>query len=182
MNALGIRLLGLFLLVALFGAAAAMWSETLKINVTVHTGEVDVEWSSWSCSDTGADPQAQEFNNEDGKDVADCLVKVEETDDEEDVIKLNVTITNAYPGYSVVITGIVDNIGTIPVKLYDHNITGVDESALDVDLGIPRDTQIEPGENSTYTLTITVLQDAEENHVYSFEVILVFAQWNEVSP
>jgi len=173
-------LLALAVVLASIGAAAAMWSETLKINVKVNTGEVDVEWSEWNCSDTGADPQAEGFDNSEGKDVAQCIVEAEKYDDEGDVIKLNVTITNAYPGYHAVITGIVDNIGTIPVKLYKHEITGVNKTALSVELGIPEDTQIEPGGNSTYTLTIDVLQAATENATYTFEVTLVFAQWNEV--
>jgi len=159
-----------------------MWSETLRVNVTVSTGEVDVKWSAYYCSDTGPDPQTPDsFSNTEEKDVAQCYVTAEEYDDEGDVIKLNVTIVNAYPGYHAEITGIVDNIGTIPVKLLSHNMTGVDESAISAYLDIPEDTQIEPGDNSTYTLTIDVLQEASENATYTFEVTLVFAQWNEVS-
>ena len=176
-------LIGIFiamLLLASAGIAYALWSETLKINVTVKTGEVDVKWSDWSCNDNGADPQSPGFNNSEGKDVAKCYVEEEKYDEEGDLIKLNVTITNAYPGYHAVITGIVDNIGTIPVKLYNHSISSYDTQALSVNLGIPGDTQIEPGGNSTYTLTIDVLQNASETSTYSFEVTLVFAQWNEV--
>ncbi len=163
------------------GTAMAMWSETLRMNVEVNTGEVDVKWSSWSCSDTGSDPQARDFSNTEGKDVANCDVSVEDFDDEGDVIKLKVTINNAYPGYKVVIKGVVDNVGTVPVKLYSYSIGEYDTNALSVDLGIPEDTQIDPGMNATYTLTITVLQGAEEQSSYSFEVTLVFAQWNEVT-
>ncbi|OYT55855.1 MAG: hypothetical protein B6U76_04930 [Desulfurococcales archaeon ex4484_217_2] len=168
------------LLLASAGIAYAMWSETLKINVTVNTGEVDVKWSNWYCNDTGSDPQAPGFNNSEGKDVAKCYVEPEKYDEEGDLIKLNVTIVNAYPGYRAVITGIVDNIGTIPVKLYNHTISSYDTDALDVTLGIPADTQIDAGDNATYTLTIDVLQNASENSTYSFEVTLVFAQWNEI--
>ncbi len=174
-------LVALTVIVASIGLATAMWSETLKINATVKTGEVDVKWSSWSCSDTGSDPQASGYHNDEGKDVARCIVTPEKRDEEGDVIKLNVTIVNAYPGYKAVITGVVDNIGTIPVKLNDHSISDYDTDALNVELGIPSDTQIEPGGNSTYTLTVEVLQTADETSTYSFEVTLQFAQWNEVS-
>lgn len=174
-------LMALAVVLASVGAAAAMWSETLLINITVHTGEVDVKWSDWYCSDTGPDPQAPGFNNTEGKDVAKCYVNPEREDEEGDVIKLNVTLDNTYPGYSVEITAIVDNIGTVPVKLLNHSFTGLEELPLDVELVIPEDTQIDPGLNSTYKLKITVLQEAEENTDYSFDLTLTFAQWNEVS-
>ncbi len=176
-------LASLALLIASIGAVAAMWSETLKVNVNVNTGEVDVKWSSWSCNDNGADPQIpnSKFSNDEGKDVARCYVQAEKEDKEGDVIKLNVTITNAYPGYHAVITLVVDNVGTIPVKLYSSSIGKYPTSALSVSLDKPTDTQIHPGGNSTYTLTVDVLQGAGEKQNYSFEVTLVFAQWNEVS-
>lgn len=168
-----------------FGTAMAMWSETLKVNVYVDTGEVKVKWSDWSCSDTGPDPQATDlgFHNEEGKDVAKCYVTPEIRDEENNTIKLNVTLDNAYPGYSVNITLIVDNIGTVPVKLLSWNwsdLSSIDEEALDVNLIRSSDTQIEPGENGTYILQITVLQAANETTTYSFDLELVFAQWNEV--
>ena len=176
-------LASLALLIASIGAVAAMWSETLKVNVNVNTGEVDVKWSNWSCNDNGADPQIPNsaFNNDEGKDVAKCYVQAEKEDTEGDVIKLNVTITNAYPGYHAVITLVVDNVGTIPVKLYSSSISNKFPGGLSIAIGKPADTQIDAGENATYTLTVDVLQGAAENHTYTFEVTLVFAQWNEVS-
>ncbi len=170
----------LAVLAAAFGAALAMWSESLRINTYIHTGEVDVAWGGWECSDMGPDPQAPGFNNTEGKDVASCIVEPEIYDNESEVIKLNVTIVNGYPGYSVNATGYVVNTGTIPVKLLSSNITGVDPSALSVNLYTPADTQLHPGQNQSYTIEVTVLQSAAENTDYSFEVTLVFAQWNEV--
>lgn len=169
-----------------FGVAMAMWSETLRINTYISTGIVKVKWSDWSCSDTGADPQAPGFNNTEGKDVATCSVEPEIRDEENNTIKLKINITNAYPGYKAVVTLVVDNIGTIPVKLYKVNWTDVgldDLSDLEVTFTGPEDgdTQIEPGENDTYTLTIIVKQEAEEDSSYFFDLELTFAQWNEVT-
>jgi len=174
-------LLALAVVLASIGAAAAMWSETLMVNVYVSTGEVDVKWSDYYCSDTGSDPQIPDgFSNEEGKDVASCTVEEELYDEENDLIKLRVTLNNTYPGYAVNITLIVDNIGTIPVKLNSSSISEYDNDVLAVRLIPPSDTQIEPGDNATYILEVRVLQGAEENASYSFEVTLVFAQWNEV--
>ena len=162
--------------IMVIAGAVAMWSDTLKINATIKTGEVKVKFSSWTCSDKGSDPQAQGFQNEEGKDVASCNV---EASDGENPITLSVTLNNAYPGYSVDVTFTVDNIGTIPVKLHNYSITGVDPNALSVSLSAPEDTQIDPRGSSTYTLHITVLQSAAEGSTYTFEVDLMFAQWNE---
>jgi len=173
-------LFGLVLAVIAIGAALAMWSETLTVNVSVGTGEVKVKFSDWYCSDTGPDPQAENFHNTEGKDVASCDISVEEVDSGGNAVKLLVTISNAYPGYSIDVGLVIDNIGTIPVKLYNYDISGVNTTALSVSLTVPEDTQIDPGYNSTYTLHVTVLQTAEENSEYTFEVTLTFAQWNEV--
>jgi len=165
--------------IMVIAGAVAMWSDTLKINATIKTGEVKVKFSSWMCSDEGPDPQAQGFHNGEGKDVASCNVDVEVIE-EGNPIKLSVTLDNAYPGYSVDVTFTVDNIGTIPVKLLNYNIMDVDVNALSVSLSVPEDTQIDSGGSSTYTLHITVLQNAAESSTYTFEVDLTFAQWNEV--
>ena len=171
----------IIMVLAIIAGAVAMWYDTLKINATIETGKVKVKFSDWMCSDNGSDPQAEGFHNTEGKNVAKCNISVEEVDEKGNPVKLLVTLGNAYPGYSVDVTLIIDNIGTIPVKLRSYSITGIDESALSVSLYVPEDTQIDPGDNSTYTLHITVLQDAEENSTYTFEVELVFAQWNEVT-
>ena len=171
----------LALIIASVGAISAMWSETLRVNVTVSTGEVDVEWSDWWCNDIGPDPQTPDgpFHNDEGKDVAHCIVEAEEWEDDQ-VIKLNVTIVNAYPGYRANITMLVDNIGTIPVKLYSYDITYIDTSALAVTFNLPEGSQIHPGEAGEIQLIIDVLQTAQENTTYTFEITLVYAQWNEV--
>jgi len=171
----------LTILVLALGTALAMWSETLWINTTVNTGEVDVKWSEWWCSDEGSDPQGEGYSNEEGKDVASCNVEVEVEDDEGDAIKLLVSINNAYPGYAVDVYLVVDNIGTIPVKLYDYSIPEIEDPII-MYLTIPEDTQIDPSDSATYTLHIEILQEAEENMTYGpYEIVLVFAQWNEVS-
>ncbi len=169
----------LAVLVASMGTALAMWSETLLVGVNVQTGEVDVAFTGYSCSDVGADPQAAGFTNEEGKDVATCTVEVASTDAEGDTIELLVTISNAYPGYTVDISLDISNIGTIPVKLYTYSVSA--DEPIQASLSIPEDTQIDPGDSATYVLTITVPQEAAETSTYTVSVTLEFAQWNEVT-
>jgi len=177
------KTLGVLLLAALlvaFGSALAMWSETIRINTYIHTGEVRVAFGGWQVNDNGADPQCRGYDNHEGKDVAHIYVTPERYDDRHNVIKLNVTIVNAYPGYCVTVKFNVTNVGTIPVKLFNYTMPGVNSTALCVGLKVPSDTQIHPGHNSTYYLTIGIRQAAQEQTTYSFEVRLIFAQWNEV--
>lgn len=175
-------ILAALVLFASVGAAMALWSDSLRINTTIETGEVRVDFDSWYCNDTGADPQAQGFDNSEGKDVAQCIVEPEIFDERESVIKLNVTIVNAYPGYHAVIYFNVTNTGTIPVKLLNYTMSSFDDTALDAWLVIPEDTQIHAGEEGEYELHIIVLQPAMMDDTYFFEISMTFAQWNEVPP
>jgi len=200
---IGKSIMGIFLalvMLASVSVALAMWSETLRINVTVNTGEVDVVWSSFWDNDTIEKPEVP-------LDVTKVYVEAEEYDDG-GVIKLNVTIDNAYPCYNVSIYGNVSNIGTIPVKLLSATIKytiNAEEQSISlplnqwVDLDLDNDskadinvfleisndtdcdgTQIDPGSFDVYELTIHVKQDAKELTPYFFEIEMVFAQWNEV--
>jgi len=203
---IGKSIMGIFLalvMLASMSVALAMWSETLRINVTVNTGEVDVEWSNFWDNDTVEKPEARP-----PLDVTQVYVEAEDWDTEEDTIKLNVTIVNAYPCYNVSIYGNVSNIGTIPVKLLSatikYTINAEEQSVslpLDtwVDLDLDNDSkadinvfleisndadcdgiQIDPGSFDVYELTIHVKQNAAELRTYFFEIEMVFAQWNEV--
>jgi len=189
------------LILSTTGLAYAMWSETLRINVTVNTGEVDVEWSSWNCTDTGIDPGYT-------KNVSACYVTNETSDSEGDVIKLNVTIVNAYPSYNVTVYGEVDNIGTIPVKflkafidmdndgvfdgddvemtlcvVYDLDLDNDTKADVNVHLFLADDggdgSQIDPGDSDFYGLNIHIKQNATELTTYQFHIVLIFAQWND---
>jgi len=187
-------LLALIAAIAIFGVVYAMWSETLRVNVVINTGEVDVAWDDWWDNDTLEKP---------GLDVTTVDVSSELTDDEGDVIKLKVTIDDAYPCYKVGIYGKVKNVGSIPVKLLsakikydtteipitlctwqDLDLDGDGKADINVHLELAEDggdgTQIDPDDTDTYELCIHVKQDAKENSSYSFELILEFAQWNEV--
>ncbi len=175
----GLAIVGV-MLASIIGAYS-MWSETLKVNGVVNTGEVKVAFTGWSCSDQGPDPQLpnSNFNNSEGKDVASCNIEVAEVDSDSNAITLNITIDNAYPGYNPVISLNITNIGTIPVKLYNSTVNA--DEPLSVSLITPEHTQMHPDDTSTYQISVFVPQSAAENSSYSFTVTLTFAQWNEVT-
>ena len=179
---MGLALAGLAILA--LGTAMAMWYETLLVNTYVETGEVKVAWADLKCSDEGPDPQLpdSDFHNDEGKDVAQCIVEPEVYDEKGNVVKVNITLVNAYPGYNPVITLTVENIGTIPVKLLNYGFTdgGYDNQALSVTITVPEDTQLHPEGTHDITINIAVLQTASEDTDYSFELEFTYAQWNEV--
>ncbi len=173
----------LAILFASISAAYSMWSETLQINNNIETGKVAVSFDSYTCRDEGPDPQMNSnFNNDEGKDVGACSIEVQEVDSDGNKVVLQVDVSNAYPGYLACIDFTVANTGTIPVKLYNYDLTGVNSTALNVTFTVPDVTQIHAGESSdTYTLCIGINQEADEDASYSFQLELTFAQWNEVS-
>jgi hypothetical protein len=176
--AFGLALLGV-MLASLVGAYS-MWSETLTISGTVNTGEVKVVIANYTCSDLGADPQIPDsnFSNIEGKDVASC--EVTPITEDGNIVGLQITISNAYPGYEAVVTATIENAGTVPVKLLSSTIDNPYSDYVGVSLSHPEDTQLHPGDTQDYQVTIDVYQSASENSSYTFEITLVFAQWNEV--
>lgn len=115
-------------LLGIIAAAAAMWSDNLKIRETIVTGNVDIEFFG--------NPLI--FENEpllpEPKDVAKCTAEYKQIQDEEALVnnkypewgsnagnndlELNITITNGYPSYYCKVYNVhVKNTGTVPVKI-----------------------------------------------------------------
>ena len=181
---------GLMLLVVL-GSALAMWYDTLKIQATINTGYVDVEFGELTVTE---EPEAED------KDVGKCyasLTQIENEGPDDNDLDLNITIVNGYPSYNCTVTFEVKNVGTIPVK-GPYNGTPPDKNALwpfpstvqDLDLngdGNPDVnimfnmpvTQIDPGKSATFSISIHIKQDMPENSTFTLQYLLHFVQWNE---
>jgi hypothetical protein len=187
------------------GVAFALWADVLKIHVEVNTGNVDVEFGSysvkeyvgfpdgsggWSFVPEGSDPEA--------KDVGQCTVALQDIENEENTslgtsagnndLDLVITITNGYPGYKCEVTFEVVNKGTIPVKLYffDQNYsrlmlpaTFTISNAVECTLSGEDGAQVHPDDSATYTLSCVVQQEASENAQYSTQIYIQARQWNE---
>ena len=131
-----VMLLAAALLVAVLGAAVmAMWSETLRINVTVKTGELDWEFVNGSVTykdACGLQPGYGDYGGNDwnasrlpepaaeqlDKDVGCTIATLVDTDGDGDYDALNVTLNNTYPWYYTHIAFKVHNDGTIPLKIW----------------------------------------------------------------
>jgi len=191
------------------GVAFALWADVLKIHVEVNTGNVDVEFGSysvkeyvgfpasgggWSFVPEGSDPEA--------KDVGQCTVALQDIENEEEDsglgtpagnndLDLVITITNGYPGYKCEVTFEVMNKGTIPVKLYFFDEDGnrltlpakfTRSNAVECTLSGEDGAQVHPDNSATYTLSCVVQDDASEDSQYMTQIYIQARQWNEPLP
>ncbi len=199
----------MFFLLAALVTSMAMWSDSIKINSTVETGEVDIYFSEGSVIqlDHGLDWNATYYPH-DGytqldKDVGNTTVTLLDTDGDGDKDTMNVTMTNVYPWYVEHIAFKVCSGGSIPVKIWRVQIDGqyyyeVNERqamqgvVLDLDHDGVNDTtiwwgdnfglQLHKGDCADISFTITVLQPAPQNTTLSTTISLDAVAWNEYTP
>lgn len=109
-------------------------------------------------------------DNEIEKEVADGIATIIDTQN------IQVTITNAYPGYIAYIDFTILNTGQDPILLDDLTIGTYNTDALYVEvIGIIEWTFLIPGETIDAQLIVEVLQDAEMGVNYPFNVDIGFA-------
>ncbi len=116
------------LMLGIIAAAAAMWSDSLKIQATVRTGDVDIRFSGEPVTTDN-----ERFLPE-PKDIGECFAELKEIQNEEEVVnniypqygssagnndlELNITVVNAYPSYQCEVNNmLVVNSGSVPVKI-----------------------------------------------------------------
>jgi len=178
-----VPLLLIFALV-LTGFAYAHWSKTILISGEIDTGKVDAIITSWFCDDSGIDPGYD-------KDVASCECSIDTADPQ----KAYVTITNAYPCYTVHGSLTVKNTGTIPIALKEVRVDGKvipeeEWTPIDADNNGAYDLefyminslgeQVDPGKEVETSLIIHVMEGAEPRTTYEFTIEFDFWNWNEV--
>jgi hypothetical protein len=174
------------------GVAYGLWSETLTIRGTVHTGEVDARWTFVSCAEFYPWPQGGHSGEVEGKDVGVTMAQI----DPNDPHILRLTVENAYPSYAVDCQVHFMVEGTVPVRvrgtmirptsanLTCREVTGDQTKTLVCDQMTIRyfdgiGSQIHPGDEAASSLMFHVEQAAAENSTYEFEVGVCLAQWNE---
>lgn len=147
------------------GASYALWSETLTINGTINTGNVDVEWS------------IKDVWDDETKDVSDITATIEDDG------TMTVTITNAYPCVNYYVRFDIHCLGTVPVHFQDFVITGPDcaEITITPETGYDpiTDTQLHQSQEWLGILKIHLDNTAEENATYTFTITILAHQYNE---
>lgn len=192
---LPITLLVVLLLLALatVGVGYGLWSETLRINGTVYTGEVDARWTRAGCFEFYPWPDGTNFGEAEGKDVGSWDIGIDPQNDK----VLRFAIQNGYPSYAVDCQVHFAAEGTIPLKvrgtaiwpgsgLTNCTVTGGQTKVMTCDQltvkyydGIG--SQLEPGDELASSMMVHVEQPAAMNSTYEFQVGVCLAQWNEVA-
>jgi|SRR3990172_7505002 len=178
----------LVLALATVGLVYGLWSETLLIEGTVHTGEVYAEWVHCSCEDGedgGTDPHPDGIPKDVGS--TSCVI------DPENPQILRLVVNNAYPSYWNDCEVEFANTGTVPIKIQQYRITPVNFTRASGDHkndgeiwvkyvdGIGAQMEPCPADNCEQagSLKFHVEQPAKENYVYEFFFELLLVQWNE---
>ncbi len=162
-----IVILALTLVLALgaTGVGYALWSDTLYLEGTINTGEVDTCIVSIASDDIGIDPGYQ-------KDVASTAVAIV------DCKTATVTVTNGYPSYENYVHFTTSILGTVPVILENIIVTNPN-ACIEVDAWDTIGEQRHPGDFADNTLWFHVLQCADQNATYTFTVEFFYVQYNE---
>lgn len=105
---------------AFLGVGYALWSETLTIEGTVETGEVDVEFSAGpveECVDVSGVLTCPEPPEK--ADAANCTVEwLGPSDDSDGKDQLQVSVTGMYPSYHCKVSFDVTSTGSVPVHVW----------------------------------------------------------------
>jgi len=161
MKKIGLISLAVVLALGAMGAALAQWNETLTVNGTVDTGELDVEFSAQKSNDDGDqnDPcecgaWTEHTNAHDSSgwtwtgtrylynagSTTCALTKEGSTDPHDDGMNtMTITVDNAYPCYYGNVAFTIDNIGTIPVHIESIKLISLSKDSTPYILVTPRD-------------------------------------------
>lgn len=143
--------------------AAAGCSYAAPTGDTAEAEHQCINFSSASCSD-----------NELTLDVATCDVVItsEEVSEDVEVSKLIVTIGNAYPGYEAYVDFTIKNVGDYHVHIESVPTDNPNPEALSVDITDLTCTTFGPGATVSGTVTVGVLDGAEQKTTYTFNITI----------
>ena len=171
--------LALAAVLTLAGAAAALWWESLYVDVTVNSGTLDTQLSVHGSGDNEIQ-LAHDMGepHPEVKDVSNITCTLGD-----DGKSIDVVIQNAYPGITYYCDIDLSNTGTIPFKVYSikfsGNLTDVAEYFGFTNDTIVEGLQLEPGHMALDRLEVTLSNHAHEGAVYTGHVEIVVEQWNE---
>ena len=184
----------LVIALAAVGVGYALWSETLTIQGTVQTGEVDVEFSQHpveECVDVAGvgDCLPEVTDDWDKSAAADCSVEWLGSEGEDPSLDnganlLQVSVTGMYPSYHCKVNFDVTSTGNVPVHVWQPEPTGDIPEWVATDFDCYEDgVQLhQGGTTGICTIDIHFTNDTapEENSgPYTFGWTILATQWNE---
>jgi len=88
---------------------------------------------------------------------------------------INIYIINAYPSYEAYVTYTIKNIGKIPSRFDSLTIKNPNPEALEITTTDYTHTWLQPDQTLQGTITIRILQKANENQAYPIQIIMGFS-------
>jgi hypothetical protein len=191
-------LLGLIALLMTIGLGYGLWSESLVIEGSVITGEVDASWLWYlsSCDEFHPWPPGPGLTPGEylGKDVGWWEMEIDPVDDR----IMHLTIYNGYPSYALNCDLKFAVEGTVPIivrgntivqrtdNLTNCQVSGINSTLftcdeLTVQFVDNVGAQLHPGDWAASNLLLHIEQPAEEGATYEFDLLLCMAQWNEAA-
>jgi hypothetical protein len=188
---LGAIILILVVALAAIGLSYSLWSETLTISGTVHTGEVDVEFSTyppqecvdiWDVGECLPEPPEKEQ-------VANCTVEWlgpdQDSEGDDGFDQLVVTVNGMYPSWHCKVQFDVTSTGSVPVHVrWPDPTDDIPEwIATDFEACYPEGVQLHQGQ-STEPCTIDIHFTNEQappegSGPYTFGWTILAEQWTE---
>ncbi len=163
MKKFGIMFVGLLVALGVTAATFAGWTDQLVINGSVATGELDLQFTSCSCSDN---------ENIYNVGVPACAIKPGGKE-------ANITVSNSYPGYVATCSLVISNVGTIPAKITALTVNNPN-SEISVGLsGVSVGDIIPVPGTKTLTVTNTVNDNAQEETTYTYTITIDAGQFNQ---
>jgi hypothetical protein len=151
------------------GVGYALWSDSLYLEGTINTGELDICMISVADDDSSAQGIDPGYT----KDVASTSATII------DCYTATVTVTNGYPSYENYVHFTTEVRGTVPVILEAIIVDNPNPLAIEVEAWNGVGEQRHPGDRADNTLWFHVLQAADQNATYSFSVEFYYVQYNE---
>lgn len=179
---LGLLAILLIVLLAGVGVAYGLWSETLTIDGTVNTGEVNVKFGDVNIKEGVAVngkltiPEPSEKAN-----AANCSYEIKGAGTDSET--LVITTEGAYPSWHCFVTYEVVSTGNVPVHIYQPKVASNHNnySWVTFEQCYKDDTQLHYNETAECTILIHFTNDdnLNENSVYTFLYQIEARQWNE---
>jgi len=185
---LGFLAILLIVLLAGVGVAYGLWSETLTIDGTVNTGEVDVGFSGPYVSEWVEVNGTAQIEPKEKDKYAECDAWATDLDPKSDGKEgITIAVSGAYPSYHCAVKFDISNLGTVPVHITKPYAPkgSTNPSWVTVKACYPQWYQLHPEKSAWAWILIHFTNKdyenglVDENGTYTFTFQVDALQWNE---
>lgn len=152
----------LMMALAALGVGYAWWTEQLTASGSIQTGSIDVKMENVAIVE------------EDPLQVGECSFNLAG-----DGKEMNISISNAYPGYNCKPVFKLNNHGTVPAKVTSVKLLGATEAiGVQASGALADKTMLNPGISTPADFNIIVSKSAQQGSKYQFSILINVAQGN----